>query len=288
MKDPSRKNQKLIDENALLKQRIKELEQSESERNRAEEEFKKKESLNYALFEYNPEQAIAVDLEGKIIAVNLAKRMSDDRLPNIGDVMYRDYASSHEINMYSELMECLGSGKLKLFPEQKYRNKFLSVTIAPFSMGAVIISEDITERKRAEEALSKSEEKYRTIIENMEDGYHEVDLKGNFTFFNESMLNILGYEREDLLGMNNRQYADEENTRKIYQVYNQVYRTGEPVKNFEWQIIRKDGDRRDIEVSISLIRNTEGHPTGFRGIVRDTTDRKRAEEANSVVAQRLP
>jgi len=105
-----------------------------------------------------------------------------------------------------------------------------------------------------------------------------VDLKGNFTFFNESMLNILGYEREDLLGMNNRQYADEENTRKVYQVYNQVYRTGESVKNFEWQIIRKDGDRRDIEVSISLIRNTEGHPTGFRGIVRDTTERKRMED----------
>jgi len=73
MKDPSRKNQELIDENALLKQRIKELEQSESERKRAEEELKEKESLNYALFEYNPEQAIAVDLEGKIIAVNLTK-----------------------------------------------------------------------------------------------------------------------------------------------------------------------------------------------------------------------
>ena len=112
----------------------------------------------------------------------------------------------------------------------------------------------------------------------MEDGYHEVDIKGNFTFFNESMRKIMGYEREELLGMNNRQYADEENTRKVYQTYNRVYRTGEPVKNFEWQIIRKDGDRRDIEVSISLIRDGEAHPTGFRGIVRDTTDRKRAEE----------
>ena len=88
MKDPAEKNSELIEEIAVLKRRIKELEQSESERKRAEEELKKKESLNYALFEYNPEQAIAVDLEGKIIAVNLAKRMSGDRLPNIGDVMY--------------------------------------------------------------------------------------------------------------------------------------------------------------------------------------------------------
>jgi PAS domain S-box-containing protein len=87
----------------------------------------------------------------------------------------------------------------------------------------------------------------------------------------------MGYEREELLGMNNCQYADEENTRKVYQTYNRVYRTGEPVKNFEWQIIRKDGDRRDLEVSISLIRDMEAHPIGFRGIVRDATDRKRAE-----------
>ena len=133
-------------------------------------------------------------------------------------------------------------------------------------------------RKRAEKDLRGSEEKYRAIIENMQEGYHEVDIKGNFTFLNESMCKISGYEREELLGMNNRQYTDEENARKVYQVYNRVYRTGEPVKNFEWQIIRKGGDRRDIEVSISLIKDAEGHPTGFRGIVRDITDRKQAEE----------
>ena len=73
MKDPSRTNQELLEEISALKKKIQELEQSESERKRAEEEFKQKESLNFALFEYNPEQAIAVDLEGKIIAVNLTK-----------------------------------------------------------------------------------------------------------------------------------------------------------------------------------------------------------------------
>ena len=144
--------------------------------------------------------------------------------------------------------------------------------------GAVIAMHDITERKQSEEELKKSEEKYRTIIENMEDGYHEVDLKGNFTLFNESVLKIMGYKRVDLLGMNYRQYADEENARKIYQAYDQVYQTGEPVKNFEWQIIRNDGEYRDIEVTITLIRDMDGHPSGFRGIARDTTDRKRAAE----------
>ena len=146
---------------------------------------------------------------------------------------------------------------------------------------------DITERKLAEETLRKSEEKYRTILENIEEGYHEVDIKGNFTFFNESMRKILGYEREGLVGMNNRQYMDEENSRKVYQTYNRVYRTGEPVKNFECQIIRKDGTRRDVEISISLIRNAEGHANGFRGIVRDTTDLKQAEEERNMLQERL-
>lgn len=138
----------------------------------------------------------------------------------------------------------------------------------------VLAIRDITERKQAAEALRESEEKYRAIIENMQEGYHEVDIKGNFTFFNESMCKMLGYEREEMLGMNNHQYSDEENTRKVYQVYNRVYRTGEPAKNFEWQVIRKDGNRRDIDVSISLIRDAEGHPRGFRGIARDITERQ--------------
>jgi PAS domain S-box-containing protein len=154
-------------------------------------------------------------------------------------------------------------------------------------IGLLGVGRDITERKRVQGALRESEEKYRAIIENMQEGYHEVDLRGNFTFFNEATCKIIGYDREELLGMNNRQYADEENTRKVYQVYNRVYRTGEPVKNFEWQIIRKNGDRRDMEISISLIKDADNHPTGFRSVVRDTTDRKRADAQRREMEERL-
>jgi two-component system, cell cycle sensor histidine kinase and response regulator CckA len=134
-------------------------------------------------------------------------------------------------------------------------------------------------RKKAEETLRQSEERYKTILENIEDGYYEVDLKGNFTFFNESFRKIVGYTKEELLGMNYRRYSDQENAQKVLMVYNQVYRTGEPLKWFEWEIIRKDGARRLIAVSVSLIKDTSNEPTGFRGIIRDETDRKEAEEA---------
>jgi diguanylate cyclase (GGDEF)-like protein/PAS domain S-box-containing protein len=135
------------------------------------------------------------------------------------------------------------------------------------------------ERKRARERLRESEEKYRTILENIEDGYYEVDLAGNLTFFNDSMCRIWGYPKEELMGMNDRQYTDQENAKRLFQAFNKVYRTGEPRKECDWGIIRKDGTKRYLEASVSLRKDASGKPIGFRGIVRDITERKQTEEA---------
>lgn len=132
-------------------------------------------------------------------------------------------------------------------------------------------------KKKAEEALGQSEEKYRNILENIEDGYYEVDLAGNFTFFNNSMCIILGYSRDEMIGMNNRQFTNEENAKKLFEAFNRVYRTGEPAKEFDWQIIRKDGTKKYIEASVSLLKDSSDNIRGFRGIVHDITERKLAE-----------
>jgi hypothetical protein len=85
-----------------------------------------------------------------VIRSNRAKLRSGDRLPNIGDIMYRDYAAEHSIDMYAELMACIASGKPRHFPELKYQNKYLAVTLSPFPHGAIIVSQDITENKQME------------------------------------------------------------------------------------------------------------------------------------------
>jgi diguanylate cyclase (GGDEF)-like protein/PAS domain S-box-containing protein len=136
---------------------------------------------------------------------------------------------------------------------------------------------DIDDRKKAEEALKASEERYRTILENIEDGYYELDLKGNFTFFNESCRKIIGYSRNELMGMNHRQYVDKETTEKLFKLAAKVHQTGLPKKSSDLEIIRKDGFKRHIEISISLMKDISGNPIGFRGIVRDIDDRKKAE-----------
>ena len=144
---------------------------------------------------------------------------------------------------------------------------------------SVIINlRDITERKRIEEALHQSEEKYRTLLESVQEGYFELDLAGNFTFFNDSLCRIYNYSKEELMGMNYRHYTDKETRKNGFQEFNKVYNTGEPLKGFTWPIIGKDGTKRYIETSASLQKDSSGTPIGFRGIVHDITARKRAEE----------
>jgi PAS domain S-box-containing protein len=134
-------------------------------------------------------------------------------------------------------------------------------------------------RSTMESQIRESEEKYRTIIDTIEDGYYEVDLQGNFQFANDTFCSIHGIPRDELISSNYRQYLDEENAKKAYQIFNNVYMTKIPKKSLDWEIIRRDGNRRFIEYSISLITNSRGTIEGFRGIVRDITERKRIEHA---------
>lgn len=140
------------------------------------------------------------------------------------------------------------------------------------------IVRDITERKQMEESLSLSEEKYRSILENIEDGYYEVDLAGNFTFFNSSLCKLAGYTKEELIGMNNQRFIDRATAKEVYTMFHHVYTTGESSKGFDWQMTRKDGTKRYVEASASLIKDASGKPTGFRGIIRDVTERKEIED----------
>lgn len=127
-------------------------------------------------------------------------------------------------------------------------------------------------------SLQENEEKYRTILDNIEDGYFEVDLKGDFTFFNNSVCRILGYSPLEMVGMNNRQYMDEKNAKKVFETFNRVYRTGKPAKGFDWEVIRADGSKGHVDASVTLITDEAGNRIGFRGIVRDITERKQAEK----------
>ena len=145
----------------------------------------------------------------------------------------------------------------------------------------------VTERRHAEDNMLEIKEKYRAILESIEEAYFEVDLKGNFTFFNDSLSAILGYSQEELKGMNNRDYMPPETAKEIYNLFNEIYRTGKPIRKYGYEVIRKDGSQGFHELFASLIRDRNGKPIGFRGIAHDITERKLAENEREKLINEL-
>ncbi len=135
----------------------------------------------------------------------------------------------------------------------------------------------INKRILAESALRESEEKFRSIIETTPDGYYEVDLAGNLTFFNDSMCSIFGYSRPEISKMNLHRSLDETNSQKLADTFNKVLESGDPAGSLSWTLAGKDGSRRFVESSVSLLKDPKGNPTGFGGFIRDFTQRQRAE-----------
>jgi len=147
------------------------------------------------------------------------------------------------------------------------------------------IEQRINELKKIEDAYNKimgeseiSDERHRAILGSFEGGYYEVDLTGNLTFFNDSMGEILGYQANELIGANYRQFMDEKTIDNVHQKRSNVCTTGHLISGLELQCIRRDGSKRRVELSIYPIRDSKDQATGFRGVMRDITSRRKSEE----------
>jgi PAS domain S-box-containing protein len=149
------------------------------------------------------------------------------------------------------------------------------------------LDQQLKDRRAAEEALRESEERYRTILDNIVDGYYEVELDGRLVFCNDSMLRILGYRRGEIEGLRTRSYVSRGHFRRVIAEVERVFETGRPARALDWELIRKDGQRIAVEASISLVRDRDGRKVGFRGIVRDITERVHAEREREELEDKL-
>lgn len=145
-------------------------------------------------------------------------------------------------------------------------------------VGVLSTYRDITIRRVAEQKLRESEEKYRSILENIKESYFEVDLKGNFIFFNDALCDLQGIPKNELLGLNFKNFVDEENKNKIFQVFNTVYKTGIPKSNFQFQFLKRNGERVICESSVYLIYDSNRNKIGFSGLARNITEKFRLEQ----------
>jgi len=267
-----------------------------TERNRVRKELQIEKAHLEQLFESSPEAVALVDNDSRIIRVNeeftrLFGYTKSEAVGLVLDELLVPKALYEEAVSFTKAVS-KGSKIVQETVRQRKDGTAIptSVLAAPITIeggqiaAVYAIYRDITERKEAEDALRESEEKYRTILDAIEDGYYEVDLKGNFTFFNRALIEILGYTEKELMGMNYRQYTRKEDVETVFRVYNAVYQSGLPAGQLNWELIRKDEKKLHIGASVSLIRDYEDRPIGFRGILRDVTERKEAEELYETLA----
>ena len=139
-----------------------------------------------------------------------------------------------------------------------------------------VVMRDICERKRMEDALRRSEERYRTIFENLLDGYYRVDMQGTLLFANVKLADILGYSADEIVGkdMVAGLYHEPDEMPKIMQA---IRETGGRLLDYELILKRKDGSEMVFSSNMQLFRDENGDVAGLEGVLRDITPRKRME-----------
>ncbi|MFQ6603971.1 MAG: PAS domain S-box protein [Fidelibacterota bacterium] len=157
---------------------------------------------------------------------------------------------------------------------------FIDMSLLLIVFGGVIFLFLRGQRQQAFlEAETREYKKFHDIIDHMEEGCFETDIRGTFTFVNIAMERIFGYSRQELLGMTNRDFMSPDAASRIYKDVNTVFRSGKALHNVRWEIQTKTGEMCIAESSVSPRMDSNGKIIGFRGVLRDVTEQIRATKA---------
>ncbi len=157
---------------------------------------------------------------------------------------------------------------------------WFSASVSPLSEKTVLwVARDITERKQAEEALRRTEEKYRSIFENAVEGIFQSSLDGRYLSANQALAQIYGYDSPEALiaGMQDISQQLYVQLGRRDEFVNQIHLFGEII-DFESEVYRKDGSIIWISENVRAVKDQQGKLLYYEGIVQDITERRRTEE----------
>ena len=263
-------------------------------RKRAEEALRLSQAMFQGLFESSPDGIVATGQDGRIVRVNaqMEKIFGYGRQELVGQPInalvperYREIHSVHQQGYYAEpRTRPMGAG-LELYGRRKDGSEFpLDIMLSPLQTDGeplvVAVVRDITARKRAEDALRQSEERFRSIVESVKDyAICTLDPEGHVTSWNPAAERIKGYSAPEIISQHfSRFYLQEDIDRDKPHHALEMAEAQERFEDEGWRV-RKDGSRFWANVIITALRDQKGQLRGFSEVTRDFTERKQGEEA---------
>jgi two-component system cell cycle sensor histidine kinase/response regulator CckA len=269
---------------AALRQRVAELEKRETDHKQAED-------LHRTVFESANDILILIDRRGKILDVN-------EKLTDIGSYK-REELLGKNIRTLTKMM----TRKSLAIVIRNFMKRMVGINVPPYEVemvrkdgeiinveinavamrrngkitGDLAILRDITERKRAEEKMQESEQRYRSLFQNAHDMIQSVASDGSVIFANRAWLDTLGYTESELPKLNLFNIIHPDSKAHCMELFSKVM-SGEAVDNVEITLIAKDGRSILIE-GTAAPRILGGKVISSQGIFRDVTERRAAEEA---------
>ncbi len=231
-------------------------------------------SRNISSFGYSPEDFYT----GKL---NYASIIHPDDLDRVNDEVSRFSSEKGRKSFSHEYRILTSSGETRWVDDRTRIRRDATGKVTHYQ-GIIL---DVTESRTAQQRLVESEERYRTVVENTHDGLLIADNEYHITFANKQLLKILGRTEEEVIGHDFRDFLDEESVGIVADHYMRR-QMGEKVEpRYEFNVERKDGERRRVEISSSIVRDTQGHITTVAQLI-DITDKKRLEE-QLLLAQKM-
>ncbi len=260
-----------------------------TDRKRAEERLRESEEKFRTFLELLPDGLVIVDRTGHIEIVNaqaekvfsytrdeLLGRPVETLLPE----RFRDVHVRHRTDYYSDPRTRRMGIALDLFGRRKSGSEFpVDILLSPVEMRdeihVISIIRDITEQKRSEEALWESEARFRDLYDQAPVGYIESDIEGRISRVNCTMLTMLGYTAEEMLGRRPWEFILEQETSR--RAVAAKLSRAEPLRSYERTWRRKDGTSLLVLMQDQYLQDADGQIVGLRTTLHDITERKQLE-----------
>ena len=283
-----------------LEQRIKELKKEAVKRKKIEKALKESEERYRSLVDNIDFGVTMIDSDHNIVITNISQaRMFNKPVHEfIGKKCFREYEKRENVCPHCPGVQAMSTGHTAHTETEGIRDdgSRFSASINAFPIlneegqpiGFIEIVEDVTERKKAEEALRESEERYRRIFENSIVGIFQSTPEGRFISVNHALAKMLGYSSPaDLISsisdISKQYYVDPEDRHQ----YQQVLQKDGIVENIEFRAQRKNGSQIWVSNSTRAYFDQYGKVDSYEGIVVDITERKRVEDERLVLEAQL-